>query len=114
MALVGRDSGNREFFAGLVFPIVILTMLVERFSITMAEEGIREAMIQAGFSVLVAVAIYPIFRSDQAEYLMFTFPELVLVVMGFLVLIGGYTGYRVADLIRFRSFAQPTLGVGSR
>ena len=115
LALVGRDSGNREFFAGLVFPIVILTMLVERFSITIAEEGFREAMLNTGFSVLVAVSIYPIFRSERAEYLMFSFPELVVVVMGVLVLIGGYTGYRVSDLIRFRTLAQQqSLGVGGR
>jgi hypothetical protein len=114
LALVGRDSENRELFAGLVFPIVILTMLVERFSITIAEEGFREALVRAGFSVLVAVAIYPVFRSGRAEYLMFTFPEIVIAVMGVLVLIGGYTGYRVSDLLRFRSLAGQTLGVGSR
>jgi hypothetical protein len=114
LALLGQDTGSREFFAGLVFPIVILTMLVERFSITIAEEGLREALVQAGFSVLVAVAIYPVFRSGRAEYLMFSFPELVIAVMGVLVLIGGYTGFRVSDLIRFRAFAQQTLGVGGR
>jgi len=114
LALVGRDSENRELFAGLVFPIVILTMLVERFSITIAEEGFREALVRAGCSVLVAVAIYPVFRSGRAEYLMFTFPEIVIAVMGVLVLIGGYTGYRVSDLLRFRGLAGQTLGVGSR
>jgi hypothetical protein len=114
LALVGRESENREFFAGLVFPIVILTMLVERFSITIAEEGLREALVRAGCSVLVAVAIYPVFRSERAEYLMFTFPEVVIAVMGVLVLIGGYTGYRVSDLLRFRGLAQQTLGVGGR
>jgi transglutaminase-like putative cysteine protease len=115
LALVGRDSGNREFFAGLVFPIVILTMLVERFSITIAEEGLREAVVNTVCSVLVAVSVYPIFRSERAEYLMFSFPELVVAVMGVLVLIGGYTGYRVSDLIRFRSLVQQqTPGVGVR
>jgi hypothetical protein len=114
LALVGRESENREFFAGLVLPIVILTMLVERFSITIAEEGIREALVRAVGSVVVAVAIYPFFRSERAEYLMFTFPEVVITVMGVLVLIGGYTGYRVSDLLRFRGFAQQVLGVGGR
>jgi transglutaminase-like putative cysteine protease len=115
LALVGRDSGNREFFAGLVFPIVILTMLVERFSITIAEEGLREAVVNTVCSVLVAISVYPIFRSERAEYLMFSFPELVVAVMGVLVLIGGYTGYRVSDLIRFRSLVQQqTPGVGVR
>jgi hypothetical protein len=113
LALVGRESENREFFAGLVFPIVILTMLVERFSITIAEEGLRQALVPAGFSVLVAVAIYPVFRSERAEYLMFTFP-LAIGVIGVLVLIGGYTGYRVSDLLRFRGFTQQTLGAGDR
>ena len=89
-------------------------MLVERFSITIAEEGLREALVRTGFSVLVAMAIYPFFRSERAEYLMFTFPELVIGMMGVLVLIGGYTGYRVSDLLRFRGFAQQTLGVGGR
>jgi len=114
LALVGRDSENREFFAGLVFPMVILTMLVERFSLTIAEEGFREAVMRTGFSVLVAVTIYPVFRSGRAEYLMFTFPEIVISVMGVLVLIGGYTGYRVSDLLRFRGLAQQALGVGGR
>jgi len=114
LALVGRDTGSQEFFAGLVFPIVILTMLVERFSITIAEEGLPEALVRAGFSILVAMAIYPVFRSERAEYLMFSFPELVIAVMGVLVLIGGYTGFRVSDLVRFRAFAQQTLGVGGR
>jgi hypothetical protein len=45
---------------------------------------------------------------------MFTFPEVVIAVMGVLVLIGGYTGYRVSDLLRFRGFAQQVLGVGGR
>jgi hypothetical protein len=31
---------------------------------------------------------------------MFGFPELVIVVMGVLIWIGGYTGYRISDLIR--------------
>jgi hypothetical protein len=107
LALLGRDTGNREFFAGVLFPIVILTMLIERVSITIAEEGLRPALVRSGWSVAVAMSIWPIFRSERAEHLMFTFPELVIVVIGVLVWIGGYTGYRLSDLLRFRAFAQP-------
>ncbi|MBM4266569.1 MAG: hypothetical protein FJ144_08170 [Deltaproteobacteria bacterium] len=106
LALFGREVDSTDLFAGVLFPIVILTMLVERFSITLAEEGLREALIRAGWSVLVAVGVYPIFRSPLAEHLMFGYPELLFVIMGLLVLIGAYTGYRLADLLRFRSFAQ--------
>ncbi len=109
-AIVGKDYGNRDFFAGVLFPIVILTMLCERFSIAIAEEGMRNALVRMGYSLLVVAAVYPIMRNARAEHLMFSFPELILVIMGFLVWIGGYTGYRLMDLLRFRSFAAPAEG----
>jgi hypothetical protein len=105
LALTGQDTGLASFFAGALLPIVILTMLIERVYITTSEEGAREALLRAFWSVLVAAAIHPIFRNVHAEYLMFSFPELVLVVIGLLVWIGGYMGYRVTDLVRFRELA---------
>ena len=110
LAIVGDQFGNRDLFAGIVFPIVILTMLVERFSISIAEEGVREAMTLAAGSLAVAIACYPVLRSPLAEHLMFTFPELVIGLVGALVWIGGYTGYRASDLLRFRALARSTAG----
>ncbi len=106
LALIGDDTQTAEFFAGVLFPMVILTMLVERIFITSAEEGLREALNTAAISVAVASTIHPVFRSARAEYLMFTFPELTLCCMGVLIWIGGYTGYRVSDLLRFRALAR--------
>jgi len=107
-ALLGRRFESRELMSGVIFPIVILTMLIERFSIAVAEEGMRTALQRAGYSLLVTVAVYPVLRDPTTEYLMFSFPELVFCVMGVLVWIGGYTGYRLFDLIRFRTFANGT------
>ncbi|MGF1511264.1 MAG: UUP1 family membrane protein [Myxococcota bacterium] len=102
LALLGEGLGSRDFFSGVVFPIIVLTMLIERFSLVLAEEGFRTAMNRSLLSILIAVATYPIFRSTFAEHLMFGFPELVLVVMGLLVWIGGYMGFRLTDFLRFR------------
>jgi uncharacterized protein with transglutaminase domain len=90
----------------VIFPIVILTMLIERFSIAVAEEGMRTALVRSAYSLLVTGAVYPVLRNPTAEYLMFSFPELIFCVMGLLVWIGGYTGYRLLDLVRFRSFGN--------
>jgi hypothetical protein len=106
LALLGEGLGERDLTGAVLFPMVILTMLVERFSVTLEEEGLRSALVRAGYSVLVAAIVYPIFRSAQAEHVMFSFPELVISLIGLLVLTGGYTGYRVSDLIRFRSLAR--------
>lgn len=112
LALLGEDVELPDLFAGVVFPIVILTMLVERLYITSAEEGLREALIRAFWSVVVAAGIHPLLRSEIAGYLMFSFPELVIAIVGLLVWIGGYTGYRVADLVRFRALVRD--GSGAR
>lgn len=109
-ALLGRRFEVRDLMTGVLFPIVILTMMIERFSIAVAEESMRTALVRAGHTVLVTVAVYPVLRDPTTEYVMFSFPELVFSVMGLLVWIGGYTGYRLFDLIRFRSFASAEPG----
>jgi hypothetical protein len=106
LALLGEGLGERDLAGAVLFPMVILTMLVERFSVTLEEEGARSAMVRAGYTVLVAVMVYPIFRSERAEHVMFSFPELVISLIGLLVLTGGYTGYRISDLIRFRALVR--------
>jgi hypothetical protein len=106
LALFGSGAEMHDFLGGVLLPMVILTMLIERVSVTLAEEGTRTALTQAGWSTVVAVAAYPLFNSMRAEHLMFGFPELVLVVIGALIWIGGYTGYRAMDLIRFRALAR--------
>ncbi len=110
MSLLGYGFESLELYAGVLFPIVILTMLIERYSVTAAEEGLREALVRLGYSTLVALCAYPLFRSEFAEHLVFGFPEVVISVMGVLVMIGGYTGYRVTELRRFRSLAALVRG----
>ena len=105
-SVIGRGYEVKDLFASVLFPVVILTMMIERFSITTAEEGLGPAVRRLATSTLIAVCIYPIFRIAVLEHLMFGFPELVISIMGILVLIGGYSGYRLAELWRFRSFSR--------
>jgi len=106
MGLVGLEYDQRNFYQGILFPIVILTMLSERFAITQGEEGLQKALQRAAWSVGIAIAVYPVFRSEALELIFLSYPELVLVVIGLLVWLGAYTGYRVSELIRFRSPAD--------
>ena len=102
LGLLGLEYEDRNFYQGILFPIVILTMLVERFAITLEEEGWPEALQRAFWSIVIAVAVYPVFRSEALEMLFLSYPELVLVVLGLLVWLGAYTGYRLTELVRFR------------
>lgn len=106
LALMGSQLNVNEMAASVLFPVVILTMFVERFSLTMAEEGPRSALWSAAYTALAAVLAYPVFKSELAVHVMFSFPELVFTIMGLLIFLGGYTGYRLMDLRRFRSIVE--------
>ncbi len=105
-AVGGRSLESRELFGGVVFPVVILSMLIERFSVTAAEEGFGEAFQRLGWTTLIALLVYPVLKSPAIEVAIFGFPEPVIAIMGLIVLIGSYTGFRLMELIRFRALAQ--------
>lgn len=86
-----------------LFPLIIMTMTIERMSITAEESGILKALFRAVTSIVSAVVVYLIAVNYYSEYLFFTFPELLLCVLGVSILLGKYTGYRLNELYRFKS-----------
>lgn len=89
-----------------LFPIVILTMTIERMSIVWEESSAGEAIKQGAGSLAVAAVTYLAMTNDRVEYLMYQFPELLLALMGACVLMGRYTGLRFSELWRFRELAR--------
>ena len=55
--------------------------------------------------MIVAVTAYFFMGLQWLEHLIFTFPELLLVVLALVLLAGRYTGYRLLELSRFKAFA---------
>ena len=86
------------------FPMIILAWTIERLSITWEEEGPQEVLKQGGGSLLVAVMAYLMMSVPVVEHLAFNFPELHLVVLALILLLGRYTGYRLLELHRFAAF----------
>jgi hypothetical protein len=86
-----------------LFPLVILTMAIERLSIVWEERGPREAIEEGLGSLAVAALCYLVMSLDQVEYMAFVFPELLLVVLAGILLLGRYRGYRLTELFRFRA-----------
>ncbi len=86
------------------FPMIILAWTIERLSITWEEEGPQEVLKQGGGSLFVAVLAYLMMSLSLIEHLAFNFPELHLVVLALVLLLGRYTGYRLLELRRFAAF----------
>jgi hypothetical protein len=88
-----------------LFPIVILTMTIERMSVTWEENGPADAIKQGVGSLVVAVLAYAAMNLAWLEHLLFVFPELSLVILAAMLLLGRYSGYRLSELRRFRQLA---------
>jgi hypothetical protein len=104
VAVAGNLLGVREFMAVGLLPIVILTMVIERFFIITEEAGIREALRTAAGSAAVAAITYGIIRWEPLQLTFFVYPELMFAVAAFQVLLGRYTGFRLSEFSRFRAF----------
>jgi hypothetical protein len=89
-----------------LFPMIILAWTIERMSLIWEEEGKHSALTQVAGSLVVAVLAFLFMRIGQIRYWAFYFPELLLVLLAGILLIGRYTGYRLSELIRFKSFAD--------
>ena len=109
MVAVSLLSQRLGFEIGLsvgLFPMVIMTMTIERMSIVWEERGSGEAIKQGLGSLLVAATCYLVMGLPIVEHLVFVFPELLLVTLAATLLLGRYTGYRLTELFRFRELRQ--------
>jgi len=109
MLIVSSMSHKLGLETGLsvaLFPMVIIAMTIERMSVVWEERGPADA-IRAGLgSLLVAVLAYLAMGMEWLEHLVFAFPELLLVALAIVVLLGRYTGYRLTELKRFKQLVE--------
>lgn len=110
MALVSVVSNRLGLEVGLsiaLFPMIIMTMTIERVSVAWDERGPGYAMKMAGGSLLIACLAYLVMSWPPLEHLIFVYPELLLVLLGLTLVLGRYSGYRLTELFRFRALARP-------
>lgn len=103
LSLVGYQMGLNTGMTITFFPMIIIAWTIERMSILWEEEGPKEVLVQGGGSLLVAVMAYSLMQLSFIGHLTFNFPELNLVFLALIMLMGQYTGYKVSELRRFRA-----------
>lgn len=106
IAILSYKLGIDQALTVTFFPTIILAWTIERMSILWEEEGGHEVFIQGGGSLLVAVLAYLVMSNRYIEHLTFNFPELLLTLLGVILLMGKYTGYRLSELYRFREMKK--------
>ncbi|MFC2057870.1 inactive transglutaminase family protein [Campylobacterota bacterium] len=106
MSILSFKLGIMEVLTVTFFPMIILAWTIERMSILWEEQGAREVFIQGSGSLIVAVFAYFVMSDPFVSHIAFNFPELLFVVLAVIILLGRYSGYRLSELIRFRSMTE--------
>jgi hypothetical protein len=106
MSIFTNQLGLERGLSVALFPMVILTMTIERMSIVWEERGPYEAIKQGLGSLLAAALAYLVMHNREVQHLFFVFPELLVVLLAATLLLGRYSGYRLLELLRFRALAR--------
>lgn len=106
IAIGGALGGVRLGLSLSLFPIVILTMTIESMSLIWDEYGPQEAIVRAVGSLVAAIVGYLVISIDIVQHLVFIFPELLLVVIAFSILLGRYNGFTAQEFVRFRMIGR--------
>ncbi len=101
MSILSWKLGITQAMTVTFFPMIIIAWTIERMSILWEEEGPGDVLKEGGGSLLVATLSYLLMSSPIVEQLTFNFPELMLTLLGIVLLLGQYTGYRLLELKRF-------------
>lgn len=101
ISFITNELGTQRFLSVSLFPMVIIAMTIERMSIHWEENGPASALGHGLGSLVVAILGYLIMTNQDLMFIMFVYPELMLVILGLCLLSGRYTGYRLSELFRF-------------
>jgi hypothetical protein len=117
LVLIGSIVGANRFGATLttyvsLFPLVILTGMVERFWTLEAEDGAGASFRTLCSTMLIATIIALVLSLNALVQHLFRYPETLGLVMTGQLLIGRYTGFRLTELLRFRDFVAPRRAAG--
>ncbi|UUY07520.1 inactive transglutaminase family protein [Pseudomonas sp. J452] len=106
ISLFSHKLGLERGLSVALFPMVILTMTIERLSITWEERGASHAFKVAVGTLFAATLAHLLMTVPELTYFIFTFPAVLLIMVGFMLAMGRYRGYRLTELFRFKAFLK--------
>ncbi len=106
ISLFSHKLGLERGLSVALFPMVILTMTIERLSITWEERGGNHAFKVAVGTLFAAALAHYLMSISELAYFIFTFPAVLLIMVGFMLAMGRYRGYRLTELFRFKAFLK--------
>ncbi|MBL7174605.1 MAG: hypothetical protein ISS66_02150 [Desulfobacteraceae bacterium] len=102
LSVLTHKLGMERGLSVALFPMVIITMTIERMSILWEELGPVETLKQGIGSMIAASITYLVMSMKYIDHVIYVFPVLLLLLLAGTILLGRYTGYRLLELRRFK------------
>ena len=106
ISIISNQLGMETGLSVSLFPMVIVSMVIERMSVVWEERGGFTAIKEGIGSLAMASLAYLAMSIDLLAYWVTVFPEVNLIVLGVIIALGRYTGFRLLELRRFRQLAM--------
>ena len=106
LSVLTNKLGLERGLSVALFPMIVLSMTIERMSIVWDELGALETIKQGFGSIVAAVICYLIMSIGYIEHVVFVFPETLLIILSATLLLGRYSGYRLLELNRFKALTE--------
>jgi len=105
ISIISDQIGAETGLSVSLFPMVIISMVIERMSVVWEERGGVTAVREGLGTLAIAALAYSVMSLDLLSYWVTVFPEVNLIVLALIITLGRYTGFRLSELSRFRQLA---------
>jgi len=106
LTVLGATFGIGALINVSIFPMVIMSSVIENFAASQFEFGTREAARLTFNTLLLACLCYAAIERTGLQSLLLAFPELILVSVALNVVLGKWRGLRALEYLRFFDFVR--------
>lgn len=103
ISALGVRFDNMNIAKSILFPLAVMAITIERFSLVAQESDIWLALKLFGNTIITVIFCYTVINSLFLQTVVLAFPEVMLLVICSSIYLGNWTGIRISELIRFRS-----------
>ncbi len=106
ISIISNEMGTETGLSVSLFPMIIISMIIERMSVVWEERGALISIQEGLGSLFMAALAFLVMSIDLLGYWAAVFPEVNLLVLAVIVALGRYTGFRLTELRRFGQIAH--------
>ncbi|OGH84978.1 MAG: hypothetical protein A2493_01340 [Candidatus Magasanikbacteria bacterium RIFOXYC12_FULL_33_11] len=88
---------------GAIFPMLVMTTLSEKFMEAKSEIGLKTALFGVFETLFVVLLSYYFILWSSFNNLLISWPEIIIIPILAILILGKFTGLRISEYIRFRS-----------